>query len=48
MAKELFWEELNSDTERLKVIGGWVVYRGNINGKCCCFVPDKKHSWKIR
>ena len=37
------WEEIDYDTERMPVFGGWIVltYKGAV------FVPDPKHDWKL-
>ena len=49
------WEELDNYTERLKVIGGWIIKSENSlyeNGKWALsesmvFVPDPNHEWEI-
>lgn len=40
-------------TERMKVIGGWLVkyehlYYGNILSTSICFLPDANHEWRIK
>ncbi len=51
-----FYEDIDKDiliTERLQVIGGWVVKNSfnnsekNIYGESSVFVPDPNHEWKL-
>lgn len=48
------WETIDSNTVRMKVVGGWVVrYQewdalGTITvAVATCYVPDNKHSWVL-
>jgi hypothetical protein len=43
----LVWEQLGSDTERIFVPGGWLVWRYVGYGGCLCYVPDPAHEWRI-
>ena len=45
------WERINNNTDRLKVPGGWLVYRYEYNTgitDVMCFISDKTHSWKLK
>ena len=48
------WEELDAHTNRVKVIGGWLVRNEYVlpKEKLCCvstiFVPDRDHEWHIQ
>ena len=45
------WENIDKNTSRLKVPGGWIVNTVNYNDGCCsestCFVPDPGHQWVL-
>lgn len=45
------WEELNGDTDRLKVPGGWILrsYVGGMEAKTLhqVFISDPEHTWKF-
>lgn len=47
MAKIKFqWERIDQQTERAKVIGGWIVWSfGSGDNGSMVFVPDPKHEW---
>lgn len=44
------WEELGSQTRRMKVFGGWVVnsYSNEFRTESSVFVPDAEHKWEIK
>lgn len=47
------WEQLDSVTSRVKVIGGWIVQQVILSSKGqsaainMVFVPDRDHEWHI-
>lgn len=45
------WEIIDDYTDRLKVLGGWIVRTGTIGVQGSTvhqvFVPDEKHEWKL-
>ena len=41
------WEELDEETERAKVIGGWIVFHNFSDGESMVFVADIDHEWQI-
>ena len=51
---EWFWETLDANTCRAKVIGGWIVRSEYVLPKerlCCTssvFIMDKDHEWYIK
>ena len=46
------WEQISPDTQRVEVIGGWLVsrYTQNVNGvsEALVFVPDPNHEWRVK
>ena len=43
---QIKWEEIEDDTEIMKVIGGWLVkYSVDCEHYTMCFVPDAEHLW---
>lgn len=52
------WEDLpdnrlKSASQRVKVIGGWLVHsivgvKDNGMSTCMAFVPDEKHEWNVK
>lgn len=42
------WESIDETTSRRRVFGGWLVWSSVEDGsECMCYIPDKKHEWKI-
>jgi|GEM_PF-1902837 hypothetical protein len=50
MRKKLPWqpEELDTETMRVKVIGGWLVCIANECGLTSTFIADPNHEWTIK
>lgn len=52
MEIEFKWENIENDTRRAKVIGGWIVnswyFTEEAISDTTVFVPDKYHKWKIK
>lgn len=42
------WEDVDFNTTRLKIKGGWLVRYAAGAGAGLTFVPDKNHSWKLK
>jgi len=46
------WEQLTPETQRAKVIGGWLVsrYTQDVDGvsEAIVFVPDPNHEWRVK
>lgn len=51
MRRKFYWEseKLNENSQRIKVIGGWIVIVENkkLNAITSTFVPDRDHDWVI-
>lgn len=51
-AMKIYWEEIDSDTNRLKVPGGWIVrsYMHSVSGHTVhqIFIEDPEHLWIIQ
>lgn len=41
------WERVDSYTERLRIRGGWLVWRDGHKEAGLTFVPDEKHEWRL-
>lgn len=39
------WEKFDENTERAKVLGGWIVYASWGYSGGMTFIPDPKHEW---
>lgn len=43
------WEEIDTNTQRAKVIGGWIITYSFMfaDGVAMQFIPDPLHTWQI-
>lgn len=42
------WEEITSDTFRMKVPSGWIVLTVGVRSRATVLVPDPQHEWKLK
>ncbi len=41
------WDQVDNNTFRRKVPGGWLVWSSVGEGECMCFLSDKNYEWVI-
>jgi len=41
------WETIDTDSERARVHGGWIVRVRQNGAMAICFVPDPMHGWTL-